>query len=48
MHPQFFQTRMGQKFFNADVPRIIRALERIADQLEKGAEQNDDADKGES
>ena len=44
----FYLTRMGQKFFNADVPRLIRVLERIADTLEKGAEQNDDANEGES
>lgn len=43
----FIRTRMGQKFFNADVPRLIKVLERIAKQLEKGAEQNDDANKGE-
>ncbi len=30
----FFQTRMGQKFYEADVPRIAKALERIADALE--------------
>lgn len=46
MHPQFFQTKMGMKFFNADVPRLIRALERIADQLEKEPS-NDDANESE-
>ena len=34
--PEFFQTRMGQKFYEADVPRMIKALERIADALEVG------------
>lgn len=33
--PNFFQTRMGQKFYEADVPRIANALERIADALER-------------
>jgi hypothetical protein len=32
---QFFQTRMGAKFYEVDVPRIARALERIADGLNK-------------
>lgn len=32
---QFFQSMMGRKFFDADVPRLIKALERIADALEK-------------
>jgi len=32
---QFFQSMRGAKFFEADVPRLIRALERIADALEK-------------
>jgi len=35
---QFFQTRMGAKFYEADVPRIARALERIADGLDKKAD----------
>lgn len=32
---EFHETRMGQKFFMADVPRLIAALERIADILEQ-------------
>ena len=28
---QFFQTRMGQDFFQGTVPRIVRALETIAE-----------------
>ncbi len=35
---QFFQTRMGSKFYETDVPRISRALERIADRLDKTAD----------
>ena len=34
----FFQTKMGYKFFTADFPRLIKALERIADLLEKQSE----------
>ena len=36
--PEFFQTIMGRKFYEADVPRALRALERIADALERFAE----------
>lgn len=32
--PEFFQTGMGRKFYEADVPRIAGALGRIADALE--------------
>lgn len=35
----FFQTIMGRKFYEGDVPRIAKALERIAAALEKLAEQ---------
>jgi len=31
--PEFFQTRMGQKYYEADVPRIAEALEHIGKQL---------------
>ncbi len=33
---KFFQTVMGRKFYEADVPAIIRALNRIAGALESG------------
>lgn len=33
--PQFFQTIMGRRFFEADVPRMVSVLERIADAMEK-------------
>lgn len=36
--PEFFQTRMGVRFYEADVPRIARSMERIADALEKLAQ----------
>jgi hypothetical protein len=35
--PEFFQTIMGRKFYDADVPRIAKALERIAAALEAQA-----------
>jgi len=31
--PQLHETRMGKKFFEADIPNLIQALERIADNL---------------
>ncbi len=40
---EFFQTRMGHKFYSGDVPRIATALERIADRLGELA-QNDQPD----
>ena len=33
--PEFFQTRMGQTFYEGTMPRIAAALERIATALEK-------------
>jgi hypothetical protein len=33
--PDFFQTRMGHHFYESTAPRIAKALERIADALEK-------------
>lgn len=32
---QFFETVMGKRFFEGQVPKLINALERIADALEK-------------
>ncbi|UCC72021.1 MAG: hypothetical protein JSV86_16885 [Gemmatimonadota bacterium] len=43
MSIEFWQTRMGHKFYQADVPRIAKALERIADALERGAVMPSDA-----
>ena len=34
--PEFFQTMMGRKFYDADVPRLLAVLERIAAALEEG------------
>ena len=33
--PEFFQTRMGQKFFEATAPRIAVALEDIAKEMKR-------------
>jgi hypothetical protein len=32
--PEFFQTIMGRKFFQSDVPRMLTLMERIAKALE--------------
>ncbi len=32
--PQFFQTGIGRKFYEADIPAILKAMNRIADALE--------------
>ncbi len=33
--PEFFQTGLGKKFYQADIPRIIHALESIAAELKR-------------
>lgn len=33
--PEFWETQRGAKFYEGDVPRIAKALERIATGLEK-------------
>jgi uncharacterized protein YukE len=42
---KFFQSYMGKKFYEADVPRLIRALERIANALERAAGEPTDAER---
>ena len=39
--PEFHETKMGRYFYDGNVPRLIRALERIADALEKQNEMKD-------
>jgi len=31
---EFFRTAMGSKFYNADMPRLIKVLEHIGTQME--------------
>lgn len=33
--PEFFQTVMGRQFYDGTLPRLVKALERIAVALEK-------------
>ena len=43
----FYRTRMGVKFYESDVPRLIEVLERLTVAVEKLAEkQEKDEDKG--
>ena len=39
--PQFFQTRMGQKYFESTAPRIADALENIAKELKRQNDQKE-------
>ena len=32
---EFFRTQMGRKFYDADIPQLVKVLERIASQMEK-------------
>jgi len=32
--PQFFETGMGRKFYEGTVPRLARAVEKVAKELE--------------
>jgi len=32
---EFFRTGMGRKFYEADVPKLVNVLERIATQMER-------------
>lgn len=41
MSYEFFQTVMGRKFYEYDIPRIAEALERIAKALERQNEIRD-------
>jgi hypothetical protein len=36
---EFFQTVMGKEFYDSTMPRIAKALEKIAKRLEKDAEE---------
>jgi hypothetical protein len=40
MGPKFFQTTMGSRFYNGQLPALIKALERIAISLEILTNQN--------
>ncbi len=45
--PEFFQTGMGHSFFNGTLPRLVRALERIADELEARRKRDEELAKNE-
>jgi hypothetical protein len=31
--PQFFETKMGRQFYDSTMPRLVQAVERVADGL---------------
>ena len=33
--PKFFETRMGQTFYEGTMPRLVRELQRLNDNLER-------------
>lgn len=37
MEPQFFQTRIGQRFYERTLPELVRQVERLADAMERSA-----------
>ena len=37
--PKFFQTRMGQRFYEHTMPELVRQLERLNEVLERLANQ---------
>ena len=39
--PEFFQTGMGRKFYDGDVPRIVEALQNIAKELKRANDLKD-------
>jgi transcriptional regulator with GAF, ATPase, and Fis domain len=38
---EFFETRMGQRFYNASIPRLIDALEDIGKELKRANDMKD-------
>ena len=43
--PSFFQTMLGRKFYEHDVPQVANSLKRIADALEKTNKNNEELEK---
>ncbi len=40
---KFFQTMMGRKFFEGQLPRLIKALEKIAEELKRANDLKEEA-----
>ena len=32
---EFFRTQMGRKFYDADIPQLVKVLEKISNQMEQ-------------
>ena len=35
MSVDFYQSKMGKKFYEGDIPALVRAIERLADAIEE-------------
>jgi len=35
MYPKFFQSMMGKSFFEGQVPRLVKALEKLACEFQR-------------
>lgn len=46
MEPQFFQTGYGKMFFESQLPGLIKAINRLADAVEKQNELTKEEKKG--
>ena len=42
---EFFQTVMGKRFFDAQIPNLIKAINRLADAVEESNRLNSNASK---
>ena len=45
---QFHETMYGKRFFDSQLPKLIKSLERIADALEKQNENKQEAKKNDT
>ena len=46
MSVPFHETRMGVKFYESDIPRLIEGIERLANAVEKLVEEQEDQNDG--
>ena len=43
---QFFMTQMGRRFYERDIPELVRQLQRLNDNLERLATEHEERDIG--
>ena len=46
MGPGFFQTMMGRKLFDAQLPELLKQLKRIADELQRYNDREESKESG--